>query len=785
MLFDTGNMACWGDGSRGQVGHGSTSDIGAMPGQMGANLPLVDLGNHTVLDIDAHLYYTCALLDDSSMKCWGNTLNGRTFHHGDEPNEMGANLPKVDLGSQASPQQISSGLWHRCALLKDCSLKCWGMNAWGRLGYGDQVNRVDDDPSRMGDNLPSVELVINTSPHTDCSSVTTSRCLLCRCVKQESDHRKVAHDIRLSYVIKPIKQLRSTTTTATMTTTSTPDLCASPGQCVVYKGYEYRTLDGTFPDSNSAGYQDYWLPLPDGWEIAPWEEDVRAVAEGHPWGAHRIVHSSTTREHCSCTPLYTSCECSWGSGRIYGTRTVDNVTEYKTSHNDRILIRRPSGTTTTSTTALTWQLVVSGHGSTSQVAAATYSDQMVIYGGGSQLWRLDLEAGAWQSIAATGTAPSGSRSYMAGSKRNGELIYFGGRDDASVFRLTASMTWLQVALSEGPRPTNRHRHTAVRLSDGSLLIYAGFTFGRQPLGDVWKLIFTSEAEGFWQEMHTTGGGSGPRLGPAGIEGADGNFLTFAGHEATWINRRVCSVAPTTCHHLPQPSKDWGEFFDDVWRLTINGTTGVWQLVVVSGPTPGVRTFPSAVAVPDGMLIYGGFNDQIGHALKQTAYNDVWHMAINGNTGVWQNLEPAGSKPGAGSHSQASVLCGVGLVVTIGSSTHKLNWPTGCPPGYAWQAGHCLRCPDGFESLGGCNLCQASAEPSTTTTASATATSTSATSTSRLLESAVNVTEPVFLEADANWMAGLHTLASTVAVMPGATLTIQGDPDFPAAQGLGL
>ena len=208
-------------------------------------------------------------------------------------------------------------------------------------------------------------------------------------------------------------------------------------------------------------------------------------------------------------------------------------------------------------------------------------------------------------------------------------------------------------------------------------------------------------------------------------------------------------------------------------------------MVVSGPTPGVRTFPSAVAVPDGMLIYGGFNDQIGHALKQTAYNDVWHMAINGNTGVWQNLEPAGSKPGAGSHSQASVLCGVGLVVTIGSSTHKLNWPTGCPPGYAWQAGHCLRCPDGFESLGGCNLCQASAEPSTTTTASATATSTSATSTSRLLESAVNVTEPVFLEADANWMAGLHTLASTVAVMPGATLTIQGDPDFPAAQGLGL
>ncbi|CAE7252092.1 GPA3 [Symbiodinium sp. CCMP2456] len=334
---------------------------------------------------------------------------------------------------------------------------------------------------------------------------------------------------------------------------------------------------------------------------------------------------------------------------------------------------------------LTWQLVASGHSSTSQTAAATYSErEMVIYGGQSQLWRLDLEAGAWQTIAATGSAPSGSRSYMAGSRTNGELIYFGGSNDASVFRLKASMSWVQVALT-GPSPTNRHRHTAVRLSDGSLLIYAGFTFNRQPLGDVWKLIFTSEAEGFWQEVQTTGGGPGPRLGPAGIAGADGNFLTFAGHE------------------------DWGEYFDDVWRLTINGTTGVWQLVVVSGPTPGVRRFPSAVAVPDGMLIYGGFNDQRGHPLKQTAYNDVWHMGINGNTGVWQKLEPAGSKPGAGGASQAAVLCGVGLIVTIGSSTHKLNWPTGCPPGYAWQAGHCLQCCDGFESLGGCDLCQAAAE----------------------------------------------------------------------------
>ena len=48
--------------------------------------------------------YTCALLDDKSLKCWGGNYNGQlglgdTNNRGDASGEMGDNLPVVDLGS--------------------------------------------------------------------------------------------------------------------------------------------------------------------------------------------------------------------------------------------------------------------------------------------------------------------------------------------------------------------------------------------------------------------------------------------------------------------------------------------------------------------------------------------------------------------------------------------------------------------------------------------------------------------------------------------------------------
>ena len=73
----------------------------------------------------------CAVLDDDSVKCWGDNWYGKLglgepSSRGDGPGEMGDNLPAVDLGTGRTAKMISAGGFHTCAVLDDDSVKCWG-----------------------------------------------------------------------------------------------------------------------------------------------------------------------------------------------------------------------------------------------------------------------------------------------------------------------------------------------------------------------------------------------------------------------------------------------------------------------------------------------------------------------------------------------------------------------------------------------------------------------------------------------------------------------------------
>ena len=96
---------------------------------MGANLPTVDLGpGHTAKAITTGNAHTCAILDDDTLKCWGRNTEselglGDTANRGDGPGEMGANLPTVDLGPGRTTKAITAGESHTCALLDDDTVK--------------------------------------------------------------------------------------------------------------------------------------------------------------------------------------------------------------------------------------------------------------------------------------------------------------------------------------------------------------------------------------------------------------------------------------------------------------------------------------------------------------------------------------------------------------------------------------------------------------------------------------------------------------------------------------
>ena len=160
-LLDNKAVKCWGINNSGRLGYGDTTTRGDEPGEMGDNLPAVDLGTgRTTKAVDAGSYQTCALLDNSSVKCWGKNESGQlgygdTNNRGDESDEMGDNLPTVNLGVRV--RVINGGGAYTCAILEDGTVKCWGGNYAGQLGYGDTNNR-GDAAGEMGDNLPAVDL---------------------------------------------------------------------------------------------------------------------------------------------------------------------------------------------------------------------------------------------------------------------------------------------------------------------------------------------------------------------------------------------------------------------------------------------------------------------------------------------------------------------------------------------------------------------------------------------------------------------------------------------------
>jgi alpha-tubulin suppressor-like RCC1 family protein len=106
--------------------------------------------------------HACALLDNASVKCWGTNYNGGlglgdNNNRGDAANEMGDNLSTVDLGTGRTATAMSLGSSHTCALLDNSDIKCWGSGDNGRLGQGTNSN-IGNNANDMGDNLPAIDL---------------------------------------------------------------------------------------------------------------------------------------------------------------------------------------------------------------------------------------------------------------------------------------------------------------------------------------------------------------------------------------------------------------------------------------------------------------------------------------------------------------------------------------------------------------------------------------------------------------------------------------------------
>ena len=130
-ILDDDSLKCWGSNTNGRLGDGTST---------ARNTPTaVNLGpGRTAKAIDLGGSHTCAILDNDSVKCWGNNSFGQL---GDGNSPTLSNTPvEVNLGASRTAIAIDTGFGHSCALLDDDSVKCWGANGSGQLGDGSNTN---------------------------------------------------------------------------------------------------------------------------------------------------------------------------------------------------------------------------------------------------------------------------------------------------------------------------------------------------------------------------------------------------------------------------------------------------------------------------------------------------------------------------------------------------------------------------------------------------------------------------------------------------------------------
>jgi alpha-tubulin suppressor-like RCC1 family protein/pimeloyl-ACP methyl ester carboxylesterase len=142
--LSTGAVKCWGRNANGQLGNNTTAD---------QKSPVSVSGITNATQVTAAHRHSCARLADGTIKCWGRNADGELGNGTSGGNKLTPvavsgvnNALAVAAGSDNVADNIffwSFGSGHTCALLGtegNASVKCWGRNQYGQLGNGTTNN---------------------------------------------------------------------------------------------------------------------------------------------------------------------------------------------------------------------------------------------------------------------------------------------------------------------------------------------------------------------------------------------------------------------------------------------------------------------------------------------------------------------------------------------------------------------------------------------------------------------------------------------------------------------
>lgn len=157
-LLSTGTVKCWGFNRYGTLGNNTEYNKSSTPVDVRTSSsnssPLTNVTAITAGGWAGDQYHTCALLNDGTIKCWGRNTYGQL---GMTSNAIFGlrELTPVTVTGITTAKAVVAGPHYTCAVLADKTVKCWGRNDNGQLGDGSTTDRYAPVASTLDLSLPT------------------------------------------------------------------------------------------------------------------------------------------------------------------------------------------------------------------------------------------------------------------------------------------------------------------------------------------------------------------------------------------------------------------------------------------------------------------------------------------------------------------------------------------------------------------------------------------------------------------------------------------------------
>lgn len=137
VLASNGVVYCWGEGGDGQLGRGSTSDSLSPVAVQSTGA----LNGLSITQLSAGARHVCVLASDSNAYCWGRGSDGQIGNGSTSNRSVPTAVSRTGALNGLSLRKVSAGGFNSCAVASNGQAYCWGDNSAGQIGDGTSTMR--------------------------------------------------------------------------------------------------------------------------------------------------------------------------------------------------------------------------------------------------------------------------------------------------------------------------------------------------------------------------------------------------------------------------------------------------------------------------------------------------------------------------------------------------------------------------------------------------------------------------------------------------------------------